>query len=144
MVVVSSDAGLLELVREFRWKELFWNRRDVVRLRMRFFVFGHALYQKSLAPFIGMTGKVVLLKVPADFAEQSLQRQIAATDRLLAAHIWDRQHMGHGRELWPLPVLGVPGWWPANEHEGFYENTGYFRSGRSQPASTANQADSSS
>ncbi|MFL6581327.1 MAG: DUF3025 domain-containing protein [Burkholderiales bacterium] len=143
VLVASSDAGLLQLVREFRWKELFWNRRDAVRSSMRFFVFGHALYQKSLAPFIGMTGKAVLLHVPADFYQQSLQRQIDAADRLLAVHIWDRERMCHGRELWPLPILGVPGWWAGNEQESFYDNTGYFRSGRNQAAGTVNQTDSS-
>ena len=130
IVVASSDAGLLELLRAFRWKELFWNRRELVQAHMRFFVFGHALYQKALAPFIGMTGKAVLLHVPPDFAQYSLQCQTTSADRLLAAHIWDRTHMRQGRELAPLPVLGVPGWWPDNERESFYDNARYFRSGR--------------
>jgi hypothetical protein len=38
--------------------------------------------------------------------------------------------LSHGRELSPLPVLGVPGWWGGNEQENFYENTDYFRPGR--------------
>ena len=130
MVILSSDAGLLELVREFRWKELFWIRREQVRKRMRFFLFGHALYHKALSPFVGMTGKAVLLSVPDAFAQLPLNSQIAETDRLLAAHVWDRTRMSHGRELAPLPVLGVPGWWGGNEQESFYENTDYFRPGR--------------
>ena len=130
VVVVSSDAGLLELVREFRWKELFWKRRDEVRERMSFMLFGHALYHKALDPFIGMTGKAVLLNVPADFVQLPLNAQVAQADRLLAACMWDRTRMTHGRELSPLPVLGVPGWWNANEQESFYDNTGYFRPGR--------------
>jgi hypothetical protein len=51
--------------------------------------------------------------------------------------------MGHGRELWPLPILGVPGWWAGNEQESFYDNTSYFRSGRNQAAGMVNQTDSS-
>jgi len=139
-LVLSSDAGLLELIREFRWKELFWNRRNEVRERMRFFLFGHALYQKALNPFIGMTGKAVLLNVPAEFAQQPLEAQLAQTDRLLALHVWDRTHMTSGRELAPLPVLGVPGWWSANEQESFYENTDYFRAGRTRDQTTASSA----
>jgi hypothetical protein len=27
----------------------------------------------------------------------------------------------------PMPVLGVPGWWPANEEASFYADTGVFR-----------------
>ena len=131
VLVLSSEAGLLELVREFRWKELFWKRREEVMTRMRFFLFGHALYHKALDPFVGMTGKAVLLKVPDAFAQLPLNSQVSEADRLLAAHLWDRSHMSHGRELSPLPVLGVPGWWGGNEQESFYENTGYFRPGRS-------------
>jgi len=27
----------------------------------------------------------------------------------------------------PLPVLGVPGWWPANAEPGFYDDAQVFR-----------------
>lgn len=143
VVVLSSDAGLLDLVRTFRWKELFWERREQVRKRMRFFLFGHALYHKALDPFVGMTGKAVLLGVPDGFAQLPLNSQIAETDRLLAAHIWDRTRISHGRDLSPLPVLGVPGWWGGNEQESFYENTGYFRPGRNNSGAQDQAASSS-
>jgi len=133
MAVVSSDAELLELVRGFRWKELFWHRRDAVKARMRFCVFGHALFSKALQPFVGLTGKGVLLQVPGAFLELAQAAQLAELDRLLAMHIWDRERFRHGRELSPLPVLGVPGWWSGNEREGFYDDTAYFRPGRRQP-----------
>jgi hypothetical protein len=35
------------------------------------------------------------------------------------------------RALAPLPVLGVPGWWPANEAPGFYDDAAVFRPTRS-------------
>lgn len=130
VVVFSSEPDLLDLVRGFRWKTLFWERREQVRSSMRFFIFGHALYQKALAPFVGLTGKAVLLGVPADVLELPLQGQLEEADRRLGAHVWDRTHLCRGRELAPLPVLGVPGWWPANEEEGFYDNSAYFRPGR--------------
>ena len=130
LIVLSSDIKLLELVREFRWKELFWKRREQVRKQMQFFLFGHALYRKALDPFVGMTGKAVLLQVSDAFAGLPLNSQIAEADRLLAAHAGDRKCMSHGRELAPLPVLGVPGWWSANEQESFFENSEYFRPGR--------------
>jgi hypothetical protein len=66
--------------------------------------------------------------------------QLAQTDRLLALYLWDHAHMTTGRELAPLPVLGVPGWWSANEQENFYENTEYFRPGRGRDQTTASSA----
>jgi len=132
VAVVSGDAELLELVRAFRWKELFWHRRDVVKARMRFYVFGHALFSKALQPFVGLTGKAVLLQVPGAVLELDEAAYIAELDRLLAMHIWNRERFCRGGELFPLPVLGVPGWWSANEREGFYDDTAYFRPGRRQ------------
>jgi Protein of unknown function (DUF3025) len=130
VVILSSDEELLRLVREFRWKELFWDARERVLDSMRFLVVGHALYHKALRPFVGMTGKAIMLKVPAAFMNLPAVEQIRETDRRLAAHLWDRATLIHGRDLAPLPVLGVPGWWPANSEEAFYEDTDYFRPGR--------------
>ena len=132
VVIVSSDPELLELVRGFCWKELFWRRRDAVKTRMRFCVFGHALFAKALQPFVGLTGKAVLLNVPGTFLELAPPAQSEALDRLLAPHIRDRGRFLDGRELSPLPVLGVPGWWSENEREAFYDDTAYFRPGRRQ------------
>lgn len=134
VAVVSSDAELLELVRGFRWKELFWHRRDAVKARMRFCIFGHALFAKARQPFVGLTGKAVLLEVRGEFLELAQPEQTEELDRLLARHIRDQERFRHGKELSPLPVLGVPGWWNGNEQEGFYNDTAYFRPGRRQPA----------
>ena len=35
--------------------------------------------------------------------------------------------MGRAAALPPLPVLGIPGWWPPNEEEGFYADEQVFR-----------------
>ena len=56
VIVASCDDQLLSMLSEFRWKELFWHRRYEARSRMRFMLFGHALYEKALRPFLGITG----------------------------------------------------------------------------------------
>ena len=33
----------------------------------------------------------------------------------------------------PLPVLGVPGWWPANESPAFYDDATVFRQAARPP-----------
>jgi hypothetical protein len=35
-----------------------------------------------------------------------------------------------------LPVLGVPGWWPANEGADFYDDTTVFRAPRTTAKGT--------
>lgn len=132
VVALSSDRELLELLREFRWKPLFWERREAVRSRMRFLAFGHALFEKALKPYVGMTGKAIVFEVPETTISLEHRALLAEVDRLSALYIWDREHLSCGRTLAPLPVLGIPGWWKDNEDEGFYDNADYFRPGRSR------------
>jgi hypothetical protein len=56
VIVVSSDRELLLLLKNFAWKDLFWRNRDRVQAHMHFVLFGHALYQKMLDPYAGITG----------------------------------------------------------------------------------------
>ena len=100
VIVAASDIELLRHVECFAWKRLFWRERTRVARAMRFFLFGHALYEKALAPFTGITGRSILIHVAAD---------------LPAA---------------PLPILGVPGWCAENESAGYYDDATYFRPGR--------------
>jgi hypothetical protein len=129
-IVASSDAGLLEDVRAFRWKNLFIDKRERVRESLRVYLFGHALLEKALAPYVGMTAHALLVPVDAAFIRDSPDRQLAAIDEMAAQRVGDRASLTSPQALAPLPVLGVPGWWPANEHASFYDDAGYFRPGR--------------
>jgi hypothetical protein len=122
-IVISSDADLLDDLREFRWKALFRDKRERVRSALRVYLFGHGLLEKALAPYVGMTAQAITLAVDREPIED-----IARVDALAAAHV--AEGLAAPRDLAPLPVLGVPGWWEANEEEAFYDDTKYFRPGR--------------
>jgi hypothetical protein len=77
-----------------------------------------------------MTGKGIVLRVGAGFVEAPLEAQLAVLDRALASVIANPLRLCSPGELAPVPLLGVPVWWPANEAEAFYHNTAYFRPGR--------------
>lgn len=130
LVVISSSEALLALLRNFRWKELFWDHRDAVRRQMRFALFGHAMYEKAMNPFVGMTAKSVLLRVPGNVLRLQNEAFTSEVDQRLAGYVGDPRNMTRGRSLAPLPVLGVPGWWPQNELSEFYDDDSHFRSGR--------------
>jgi hypothetical protein len=134
VIVASSDAELLRDVREFAWKRLFWQRRERVESGLRCVIFGHALYEKALQPFVGITGRGVLFDVDHGFSALPPAQQLQQLDERLAARIADKALFCATRELAPLPLLGMPGWWPDNCRESFYDNTGYFRPGRRQAA----------
>jgi len=126
-IVASRDPALFDLLRRFAWKELFWKQRQRVQRDMQFLLFGHALYEKALTPYKGMTAKCVLLDVPADFFALPMQQQLSCVDAHTAA--WFRR-VGTGlrtHALSPLPILGVPGWIADNGDPRYYDDKRYFR-----------------
>jgi hypothetical protein len=124
VIVATDDAALTQLIVDFRWKELFWRRRAELESKVRFFAFGHALYEKGLDPYIGMVAKTVFVPFTDDTAE---------ADRLLAAHFSDRLRFPSPKAMAPMPVLGVPGWHPDTSTESFYDDARHFR-GKTAPA----------
>lgn len=138
LVVLSTDPALLQMIRGFRWKTLFWEQRALVVAGMRFLPFGHALCEKALAPYRGMTGHALLIDVGAEVLALPEVEQLRRVDELLALQVADPQSMQTTRQLAPVPVLGVPGWCAGNERAEYYDDTQYFRSGRSgRPRSAA-------
>jgi Protein of unknown function (DUF3025) len=127
VVVGSADATLSALLRDFEWKELFWTRRDDVRRRMRFHVFGHAIYEKALEPYKGVTAKALIVDVAPDLLDASTERQLAELDDRAARYFSGARALASTHSLSPLPILGVPGWEPANEREDYYDDTSQFR-----------------
>ena len=132
VVIVSWDETLLQLIRDFQWKELFWNRRDELAEKLQCITFGHAMYEKGLNPYIGLTANSILLKVDKEFFQQKLEERLDYIDERLAAIFSDGTQYTKPKDLSPFPVLGLPGWDPDNESEAYYDNTGYFRKGRSR------------
>jgi hypothetical protein len=132
VIVASCDDDLLGLLRGWRWKELFWSNRTRLQGRMCFCLFGHALYEKALRPFLGITGRGILLKAEPALLAQPPGEQLAVLDTQVAATISESGNLTAPRELAVVPVLGVPGWCPGNEQESYYDNTDYFRRGRSR------------
>lgn len=128
VIVACADEELAGLLQNFRWRELFWQRREAVRERMGFYIFGHGLYEKALQPYIGMTGQGLLLPVVQEFFSWTAELQRAHLDRRLADYLAGAGHTT--RELSPVPLLGVPGWSADSESESYYDNTAYFRPGR--------------
>ncbi len=130
IIVVASDGSLLEAIRAFRWKEVFWTRRAELLCNLRVYVFGHALYEKLISPYIGLTGHAVLLEVERHLIAAPLTAQLGVLDSMLATVIGDPLRLESPRDLQPMPVLGMPCWHSQTVHESFYDNVSYFRTQR--------------
>lgn len=130
VIVAATEPDLLQAVRDFEWKRLFWEHRERVIHRTRWFIFGHALYEKALQPYEGITGRGVLFNVERGFPALPLAAQLDLIDGMLAQRLAAPAFFTATRELAPVPILGIPGWWAANGQASFYDNTAYFRPGR--------------
>lgn len=130
IVVACADAELAFLLRSARWKELFWARRPEVLRAMRFYVFGHALFHKALEPYRGVTAKALIVDCEPALLEAPLEEQLSEIDARAAGYFSRPDALASTRSLPPLPILGIPGWDPANGAEAYYDDAAQFRPGR--------------
>ena len=118
LVIAAPDPALGEALRARRWHEAFithreaWAAAEVV-------IVGHAILEKLLKPWPGITAKCVFMPQPP----------AGGLDAALAAH-WLTGQVTRPADLFPMPVLGVPGWWPANADPAFYDDREIFRPAR--------------
>ncbi len=121
--LLDAPAPLWEALVARQWRRLFVDLRPLWD-QARVVLFGHALLEKLAAPRMDMTAHVWCPPAPLarlDQADAWLAAALTA-DRLAA------------KPFVPLPVLGVPGWWPANADPAFYDNARVFRPARPVPA----------
>lgn len=130
IVVACADPSLAALLGDFQWKPLFWMRRADVAASMRFFLFGHAVMEKAIAPYVGLTAKALVLPVAAACFDEPMAVQLARLDAAIAAFFAESGASLAPRRLQPLPILGIPGWTPANADASYYDDVRQFRPGR--------------
>jgi hypothetical protein len=127
IIVVSSSRALLSALRELRFKEVFWERRDELLATTRFWIVGHGTLESLLTPHLGLASKAVLLDLPDPPASYDAETLRVSTDERVAAivHSW----RGRVPVLDPVPLLGIPGF-ADNAHPEFYDDARYFRFAR--------------
>lgn len=127
VIVFSAQLKLLSALAERNWSDAFL--AGDFRRSVELSVCGHAILEKYLSPYKAMTAKALLVHVSPAFTELPRQEVLGHLDREIA------RLMRHGRVLTkpaclsPLPLAGVPGWWPQHEQvdQQFYNDQQVFR-----------------
>jgi hypothetical protein len=118
-VFLQAPDALWEALVAKDWHTLFVTLRPMWA-RARLATFGHALLEKLASPRKPMTAHVYRAYVDTKI--------IANLDEWVAADLnidkLAQKPFAH------LPVLGVPGWWQANENPDFYDDSSVFRAPR--------------
>ena len=113
---LRAPPALWAALRARDWQALFVDLRPLWR-EARLVLFGHALLEKLVSPRKPMVAHVYQAPVAIN--------SIASLDAWLAQAV--QPGPWAAKPFTPLPVLGVPGWWPANEVPGFYGDAQVFR-----------------
>jgi hypothetical protein len=108
--ILRAPDSLIDALRQRSWYTLFVERRSEWQAA-QLVLFGHALLEKLTQPRKAITAHVWLI---SEIADETLVSSVTA-ERLTA------------KDFLPLPVLGVPGWWDANEDPSFYDDAEVFR-----------------
>ena len=114
--VLSAPPALWAALRARDWQALFVDLRPLWR-EARLVLFGHALLEKLVSPRKPTVAHVYQAPVAIN--------SIASLDAWLAQAV--QPGPWAAKPFTPLPELGVPGWWPANEVPGFYGDAQVFR-----------------
>ncbi|MGV6851186.1 MAG: DUF3025 domain-containing protein [bacterium] len=124
IIVLSSQANLLDLIDKQQWQSLFIDHRDCWGKTLKVLLFGHATMELCRKPHIGLTAKAMLIEVEPTMMELSDNQLRIKIDQSIAQLI-DRNQLSKPADLAPLPVLGVPGAYP-DQGLDFYSNSAYF------------------
>ena len=127
-VLLQAPDALWDALYAREWTRLFVDLRPLWA-QVQLVLFGHALAEKLVAPYKAVTGHVYRAPVPL-----ALGDDLAAWDAWLAARLTAAELAT--KPFTPLPVLGVPGWWLANESPAFYDDATVFRPHRTAITST--------
>lgn len=129
LVVQKSSEGMawVEALRQHQWQHVFVEQRAMLGAQVEVWSFGHALMEKLVRPYKAITAHAWLLMVEPAFFTLLASEKTACLDAQVAQQLASQSL--HTRDYTPLPVLGVPGWWPMQD-AAFYADTSVFRAKR--------------
>jgi hypothetical protein len=130
LVVREGEAGraLVDGLRAHRWHDTLYLKRALFcagfDAHADVWLFGHALMEKLVAPRKAITAHTRVLYAPGAWFGLGWEDRRAWIDMQVAGQLCAE---GLATSAFtPLPVLGVPGWWPAQD-EAFYLDDTVFR-----------------
>jgi len=129
VLFACADASVSAALRSFDWKTLFVDRRAAWGERCEVRCFGHALLEKLVTPYKACTAHAWIVEVPSAYFSWPRISRDAFLDETIARTLLDTPSFS-ARMFAPLPVLGIPDWWAANDAPSFYDDASVFRSGR--------------
>ena len=118
VLLLQTSDDLWHALQTRDWTKLFGELRDEWQ-SAHIVIFGHALLEKLVAPYKSITAHVFRIASDVDAKDDQALDDWLATN-LQPDYLATKPYL-------PLPILGIPGWWPENEDLSFYSDTQVFR-----------------
>ena len=118
VLLLQASDDLWHALQVRDWAKLFGELRDEWQ-SAHSVGFGHALLEKLVTPYKSITAHVYRIASDVDAKDDQALDDWLATN-LQSNYLATKPYL-------PLPVLGIPGWWPANEDVSFYSDKQVFR-----------------
>ena len=83
IIIISDKEELLDLIRNHEWKKLFIEHKEDFKSHLHCITFGHAMYEKALLPYIGMTAHAMLIH-----SDELSDKNLKPVDQTVA-EIWE-------------------------------------------------------
>ena len=125
LLLACADPALAADLAAMRWSELFVDARGRFGASSAALPLGHALIDKLARPFKAICAHAWVVAVEPALLAVPAAVQRAHLDRVLGERL--AGELQSPRMLLPLPVLGIPGWWPPNQEPDFYDDRRVFR-----------------
>lgn len=128
VIVVSSTMEYLDALAGRDWMSVFRDNASAWHGEIKVFVPGHALLEKFPQPYKSLTAHALLMQLDDSFFEKPRVTLLQMLDEMLAERLLAGSILDSPASLSPLPLMGIPGWWPSHEqNDEFYEDQQVFR-----------------
>jgi hypothetical protein len=120
-IALSPRREALASLARHDWPTLFGPAGESWPPDLTVIIVGHGTLEMFWSPYKAMTVRCLLVETEVDPGD------FRAVDRLAAA-IWRAGGpIGRPGHLCPLPIMGIPGWWPGEVTDDFWADPGVFR-----------------
>lgn len=134
LVLFTDQTWLEGALDKHDWQQIFVKNKAYWHANIQPKIFGHALWEMLLNPFIGLTAKTTVVCISSKKLQKLNQTSMDTTsrniptnlDELLLTHLTSKNLVLQRRPWKPMPLLGIPGWSKTQQNEAFYSNTAYF------------------
>ncbi|HEV2612449.1 MAG TPA: DUF3025 domain-containing protein [Noviherbaspirillum sp.] len=125
-LVIVTDESQVVALQEHQWRQIFIQNRSTFGNTWDVNLLGHALMEKLVVPYKAITAHAYIVRVDHTYFALPQKQRMHFLDNQISQSLSDSLSTA---DFTPLPVLGLPGWWPEQSND-FYDDAAVFRSKR--------------